>query len=80
MAQLSVRLPERWSEPSKVEPLVHEWMRVQVNAIAKTQSLLASRFWYEHRNFPLAQRWLLHDFMPSLRKVDLMALDAIIPS
>ena len=31
----------RWSHPSKVATLIHEWMRVEVNAIAKTKSLLA---------------------------------------
>jgi transposase len=31
-----IAVARRWSEPSKVESLVQEWMRLQVNAIAKT--------------------------------------------
>ena len=31
-----IAIARRWSEPSKVESLIQEWMKVQVNAIAKT--------------------------------------------
>ena len=31
-----IALARRWIEPSKVESLIQEWMKVQVNAIAKT--------------------------------------------
>jgi len=30
----------RWSDPARVAGLIHEWMRVEVNAIAKTKSPL----------------------------------------
>ena len=31
-----IAIARRWSEPSKVESLIQEWMKVQVNTIAKT--------------------------------------------
>jgi len=36
-----IAVERRWSDPAKVATLIHEWMRVEVNAIAKTYSLLA---------------------------------------
>ena len=36
-----IAVERRWSDPAKVATLIHEWMRVEVNAIAKTKSLLA---------------------------------------
>ena len=36
-----IAVARRWSDPAKVATLIHEWMRVEVNAIAKTKSLLA---------------------------------------
>jgi transposase len=36
-----IAVAQRWSDPAKVATLIHEWMRVEVNAIAKTKSLLA---------------------------------------
>ena len=36
-----IAVARRWSDPAKVATLIHEWMQVEVNAIAKTKSLLA---------------------------------------
>jgi transposase len=36
-----IAVARRWSDPAKVATLIHEWMRVEVNAIAKPKSLLA---------------------------------------
>jgi transposase len=36
-----IAVARRWSDPAKVATLIHEWMRVEVNAITKTKSLLA---------------------------------------
>jgi hypothetical protein len=36
-----IAVAQRWSDPAKVATLIHEWMRVEVNTIAKTKSLLA---------------------------------------
>ena len=36
-----IAVARRWSDPAKVASLIHEWMRVEVNAIVKPKSLLA---------------------------------------
>jgi hypothetical protein len=36
-----IAVARRWSDPAKAASLIHEWMRVEVNAIAKTKRLLA---------------------------------------
>ena len=36
-----IAVARRWSDPAKVATLIHEWMRVEVNATAKPKSLLA---------------------------------------
>jgi len=36
-----IAVARRWSDPAKVATLIHEWMQVEVNAIAKPKSLLA---------------------------------------
>jgi transposase len=36
-----IAVARRWSDPAKVATLIHEWMRVEVNAIDKTKSLPA---------------------------------------
>jgi hypothetical protein len=37
----TIAVARRWSDPAKVATLIHEWIRVEVNAIAKPKSLLA---------------------------------------
>lgn len=36
-----IAVARRWSDPAKVAGLIHEWMRAEVNAIAKTKGLIA---------------------------------------
>jgi transposase len=35
-----IAVAQRWSDPAKVATLIHQWIRVEVNAIANPKSLL----------------------------------------